>query len=131
MSTETLTVDHVKTLRDALATAASAKEMSQEALWNLHLQAIEEVKIVFSRLFWASGAQLPEWEIESAIPSTWDNLRLDFSISQDVRLKVDTIIDPDTWISFFGMKVDGPVEWIHFQVRVPLKHLSSTGIEKV
>lgn len=131
MSTKTLPVDYVKTLWDALATAASAEDMRQEALWNLHLQAIEEVKIAFSRLFWASGAQLPEWEIESAIPSTRDNLRLDFPISQDVRLKVDTIIDPDTWISFFGMKVDGPEKWIHFQVRVPLKHLSPTGIAKV
>ena len=87
--------DHVQELKDALAAAKSAEEASDEALRKLHAQAMEEVKLAFSRVF-PSGVKFPKEEPESAIPHTGDNLRIDFPVINNVRLKVSDLIDPST-----------------------------------
>ena len=121
----------VAIIKQTLEVSEKQATIQDNALWLLEAQAMEKVKEAFKRLF-GDSISFPSWEVDSAIQASWDNLRIDFPFSFDTSLKIKNIIDKDTWISFAWYETHtSSGKWISFQVRVPLKTLSPTGIEKV
>ncbi len=129
MSETTLdTVDYIDNLRQAMLDKKQAEKNIEKSMRKLQDQAMKKVREAYAKIF---GQEIPflEVAIESAIPSTGDNLRLDFDGNWDEKVQGQNI-DSDTWISFLWMVVyPGPRRLL--QVRVPLSLLSQTGITKV
>lgn len=135
-------VDNVAIIRDANTEIAALEWKIDTAMSALVEQALAEAKLAYERVF-TDGTPFPEWRYQWAIPSSGENVRLDFERTQEVSWNTrairearwddswSTIFDEKTWISFLGCHVDLPHPWNTLQVRVPLKHLSSSGIETV
>ena len=122
--------DPVQELQFHLKAKEATEAALEASMLKLDALARNVVKEAFWRVF--QDIEFPEHlRSISAIPSTRDNLRVDFEVVNDTRLKVRTLVDEPTWITFDGLEVDWPIAWVHLQVRIPLNRLSPTWIDKV
>ncbi|MFZ4461711.1 MAG: hypothetical protein ACOYN2_04225 [Patescibacteria group bacterium] len=106
--TGTESTDPVKTIKDALSSIKEQEALIETSMQTLTAKAMGKVLIAFGRVF-GEAVEIPQGQPESAIPSSGDNLRIDFPVSSDMSLKTNTVIDSETGISFLGVKVDSPV----------------------
>jgi hypothetical protein len=123
-------VDYVKAIVEGRKLQEKWEVIVQDSMVALHDIAMWQVREAFNRVF-INEIRFPEVETQAAIPYTWDNVRIDFPVSDDTRLKVADIVDWPTWITFNWFKVDWPIAWILLQARVPLKNLSPNWIESI
>ena len=126
---ESTNQDPVAIIKDRTALKQTLDKEISNALDELHRAALQKAECVMRQIL--PNTPFPSnIKSSAAIPHTGDNLRIDFETLQDDRL-LQHVQDPETGIIFFGMKADGPIAGIVFQIRIPLSQLSASGINSI
>ena len=129
--------DSVSNIKNAKVRINEEEKRIQDSMRVLQEQALLLTKEAYIRVY-GSEIPFPQWDCNSAIPSTWDNVRLDFEIcvediSRDLKEKYgdSSVVDKETGVSFFWYHTEWPVKGNGLQVRVPLNKLSPEGIASI